>query len=115
VKNRRKYFNRLRGHYTSVIASEEGRQQVTARDLRSGIQEVQQTALALTTQRDIDRQTKGTKGKPRRRRCSPDAEAPQRDCGDAAEGSAEPGEDTLADTELPARTVIPLRAVTVPA
>jgi hypothetical protein len=97
------------------FAAEAGREVPNSRDLQEGIKDAQATDLALTTPLDRERQHKGSQGATRRRRGSPGADAPQDDCGDAADGSAEPVEDTFADTEAPSRTVIPLRAVTVPA
>ena len=89
--------------------------QPTTRELLAGIEEAQQTDLASTTKFDIERQNKGAQGKRLQRRGSPSADLPPDNCGDDATGSQEPGKDTLADTQSPARTVIPLRAVTVPA
>ena len=43
------------------IAEESGRNQVTARDLLAGVEEAQQTDLALTTKLDVERQGNGSK------------------------------------------------------
>lgn len=88
------------------IAGEDGRERVAARDLMAAIEEAQQTALALTTPLDRERQAKGGRnGKGSGRRTA--AALPQ----DAGSDDATPlpgdGEDTLTDTETPARGLTP--------